>query len=270
MRCLYINLDAAEDRRRDLEASFTAAAPAGWTLERTPAVNAGKLPPQLSPLTPPERACWASHLRVLESVRADEGAVLVVEDDTIFSPEAFAVLPRMLEAAPDYDLVFGDLIPTDIMALANLTRRWPKLANKGHSALEDLTASTFAGASAYMLRASAAPRLVGALQDRELQALPYDLALGRLVRIGKLRAGFCFPFVTAPGPHADASSIQDAQSRFRDAAFNAYRRLLFVRRDLAQCRRDAEQIEASHEDEAAKLAGNFLGAFLSSAFEGAP
>lgn len=265
MRCLYINRDSAVGRRRNVEASFSAAAPPGWELVRIQAVegSAGEAP---GSLTPAERGCWLSHLRAITHTADDDEHVLIVEDDTRFARRAFEVLPRMLAAVPDCDLLFSEVTLIDINLMASLARRWNGLAAKGEFLLHNLQSTRFASTSAYMVRGSAKRRLAQVLEDPAQQSEPLDLALSRLIQSGRLKARLCFPFLTAPSPDADSSSIQDGAFELRAGVFHAFRRLMFVDRDLAACRAEAERLSDSHGDEGARLTGLVLGALISDRF----
>lgn len=265
MRCLFINRQAAADRRRALEASFAATAPSHWDLLRVEAVEADDIADPRG-LTPAERACWLSHRKALEATVDDDEDVLVVEDDTRFCRRTFSVLPAMLAQAADCDLLLSEVMPTDIKLLADLARRWNGLTRSGQFLAPSLAQTPLAGASAYMVRGPSKAKLLGLLAAAEVQAAPYDIALRELARSGRLHARFCFPFLTAPGAEADRSSIQGADIDLRQAAFHAFRRLMFVERDLDASRAEAAALTAAHGDEGAALAGQILGAIMSGAF----
>lgn len=266
MRCLYINLDAAQTRRRNVEASFAAAAAPDSELVRVPAVEAAAVAAEAGALRPVERACWKSHLAALRASGPGEDDVLIVEDDTRFSAAAFRLPSAMLAATPGCDVLFTDLMPTDFGVLAHFARQWPELKRTGRFLLHDLARTGFIGATAYVVRGRAKAKLVSALEAPELRDKPYDMALVELARSGAIDARVCFPFLTAPSDDADSSQIQPETADLRQAAMHAYRRLMFVDRDLDASRAEIARLQAAHGDEAAQLAGAVFGAIMSPAF----
>ncbi|HEY8617660.1 hypothetical protein [Phenylobacterium sp.] len=259
-----INREAAVDRRRNVEASFAACAPAGWDLVRVPAREAADVAGEAGGLKPAERACYLSHLDALAAAGGEDA--LIVEDDTRFSPRTFETAAGMLAAAADCDVLFTELMPTDIRLLADLARQWPKLARERNFLLPGLAKSGFIGASAYLVRGQANAKLREALAAAELADTPYDLALGRLAREGRIQARFAFPFLTAPSADADRSQIQSEQVDLRQATLHAFRRLMFVDRDLAASGQEMQRLGAAHGDAGASLMGAVFAALISEAF----
>lgn len=259
-----INRAAADERRRNVEASFAAAALAGWELVRVAAREAQDLAAAAGPLTPAERACRLSHLDALEIAGGDD--VLIVEDDTRFSPKTFAVAPGMLSAARDCDVLFTELMPTDIGLLARLARQWPGLVRDGNFLMQGLAGTGFIGASAYLVRGGSAAKLRAALAAPELADTPYDIALSQLARAGRIQARFAFPFLTAPSADADRSQIQADSVDLRQATLHAFRRLMFVDRELAASQAEMQRLTAAHGDEGAALMGAVFAALISQAF----
>jgi len=266
MRCLYINRDSAADRRAHVEANFAATAPAGWELVRIPAIEAAEITDPPAPLTPSERACWLSHRKALASTVQDPDDVFIIEDDTQFSPRAFGLLMRMMAATPACEVLFSEVMPTDLALMAHFARQWPTLAKGGNFLLHDLARTRFAGASAYLVRGTVKARLLAELDDPAHAATPYDIVLSNLARGGRLQARVCFPFLTTPSPDADASQIQVERSRLREATFHAYRRLMFHAVELGERRGELDRVAAAHGDEGAALAGMVFAALISEAF----
>jgi GR25 family glycosyltransferase involved in LPS biosynthesis len=266
MKVLYINRDAAVERRRNLEASFAAARSPDSDLIRIPAVEAADVAAEAGVLTPAERACRMSHETALRWPAASGEDVLIVEDDTRFSPAALRLAGPMLAATPACDVVFTEVMPTDFGVLAQFAHRWPELKRTGNFLLHGLGRTGFVGAAAYVVRADAREKLLAALQAPELADKPYDMALVELARSGAIDARVAFPFLTAPSDDADASQIQPGGVDLRQAAMHAFRRLMFVDRDLDRSRDDVARLQAAHGDEAAALAGGVFAAILSEAF----
>lgn len=266
MRCLYINRLGASERRRWLEGHFVRHAPAGWTLRRIAGVDAVDLPPTQSPLTPAEHGCWEGHYCALAATADDTDDVMIVEDDVQFAPQAFNILPQML-AASELDIIFADVMPTDIRLVVGLARKWPRLHSAGQFQIQALTGSDFTCAAAYLVRGNTKARLLALLDSPACRSLPIDIALAHLIGRGDIRGGVAFPFLTAPSPHANISSIQPDRAHRRDMTFLAYRRLMFAGRDLETCREELSTLESVLDDKHARLVGKVLGAFTSERFD---
>lgn len=266
MLCLYINLDAATGRRARVEASFAAANAGPWRLARIPALTPADVAGQAGTLSPVEKACFASHRAALAASLETPGDVLIVEDDTAFSPRTFDMLGKLSAAAPQLDVLFCEVMPTDIGALAAFTRQWPTLSAAGNFLLQDLSRLGFYGAGSYLVRAPAKARLLAALDGLETWDRPYDIVLRDLAHAGSLRAAVVLPFLTAPGPDADGSQIQSEDTALREAVTHAFRRLMFVDRDLDACVAEGRRLEAAHGDPAARVFGAILAGLVSERF----
>ncbi|MEQ1769384.1 MAG: glycosyltransferase family 25 protein [Devosia sp.] len=112
MQVYYINLASRIDRRAFMETQLSAI---GLTFTRIEAVT----PNDLSAadikrycnswrhhwLTPPELACWSSHLRAMSALLASDAPyALILEDDSILSERVPAFLFAFEVAAPPYDI----------------------------------------------------------------------------------------------------------------------------------------------------------------------
>lgn len=263
MKCLYINLDSATDRRRAVEASFAAANTAGWALERIPARTPADVAAVAGAIKPVEKACFASHRAALS---ADAEDVLIVEDDTAFSPRVFDMLPRFAASARQFDMIFTEVMPTDIGSMAAFTRQWPRLAAAGNFLLQDLSRVPFYGAGAYYVRGSARAKLATLIDTVQPLDRPYDIVLRDFITQGAIRACVAVPFLTTPAAGADTSSIQSAETDLREAVTHAFRRLMFADRDLSALRGEVARIDAAHDDDGARLFGALMGAMASGAF----
>lgn len=264
MKCLYINLDSATDRRQALEASFAATSPPGWELVRVPARTPGDVVAVAGAIKPVEKACFASHRAALVAGEAED--VFIVEDDTAFSPRVFDLLPRFAASARHFDVIFTEIMPTDIGSMAGFTRQWPRLAAAGNFLLQDLARVGFYGAGAYYVRGASRAKLAGLLDTVQPLDRPYDIVLRDFIAQGAIRACVALPFLTMPAVAADASSIQSAETDLREAVTHAFRRLMFADRDLTALRGEVARIDAAHDDEGARMFGALMAAMASGAF----
>jgi GR25 family glycosyltransferase involved in LPS biosynthesis len=266
MDCLYINLDSASQRRAHIEADFAAAAPANWRLLRVAATTADEAKNTAGSRRDAEKACWLSHRRAIAERLADDEPVMIVEDDTCFSPRAFGLIDALLQASGEWDLLFTDVIVAELSDQARLMRDWSRLSIENRFRLLDLARTAFAGANAYVVRGGAKRHLLEALDRQPALDLPYDIQLARLIHSGVLRANAIFPFVTTLSAFADRSSIQAGQAA-RDVTINAFRRLMYVDRDLAALRSQIDRLPPC-EDEAAELFGQLTARVVSPGYAG--
>ena len=263
--CVFINLASAEARRRSLEASFAAAAPAHWRLERYPALGPTDVAHLGGSLSGPEKACFASHRAVLEAHLETDENLLIVEDDVEFSPQGFPVLDQML-ASQDWDVLFTDVALCDLSLMVHLARRRDSMLAGGGFAVVNLAGRSFFGSSAYVVRGSAKRRLHAALAEPGQLDQPYDLFLRDLCSQGALKFGACFPFLTTIAAHADQSQIQPQGDDVFDRVMNVYRRLMYMDRDLPECRRDVAGLRDAYCDEASMMVGTIFAALVSPGF----
>lgn len=263
--CVFINLPAAVGRRASVEASFAAAQASGWSLQRFEALAPPDVAAIPGAISAAEKACFASHRTALAQQLDGDDPVLIVEDDAVFSAQAFAVLDGMLAQAGAPDILYTDAALCDFNLMVHLASRRDGMAARGEFAAVDLAGRSFFGATAYAVRGAAKARLHAALIAAETLDQPYDLFLRDLIHRGEFKGAVAFPFLTTLASEADASQIQAGDTAVFDATLNAYRRLMYVDRDLAQCRVDAERL-AANTDEAARLVGGVFAAIVSPAF----
>jgi len=264
MKCFYINLDGATARRENLERSFHSHAAPDWELVRVPASGPGDVIDTPGPLTPAEKACWRSHrAAVFASLACDEDC-LIVEDDLQFGPRTFQMLERVRAAEATWDLCFTEIgLRVENMML--YAQRYAQYAAAGAVSLNDLSRLKFSTASGYLVRHASKVKLIRLLDAVASLDRAYDFFLQDLTHSGQLRSIFCFPFITQPGPHAEASQIQPSVHELRDRMHVSFRRLMHLDRDLDALEPELAQLEALHGDRGAALVGKVFGALASDA-----
>jgi len=190
--------------------------------------------------------------------------VLVIEDDVRFSPRTFYILGALAEADTEWDILFTDITLTDADSMVSFARDWPQLARAGNFRLHDLAQIPYVGAAGYVIRHASKRKVLAALDNLPPFDRAYDVALRDLIHGGALAGRGCFPFLTAPSADADTSTILPARLQLRGRMINAFRRLMFVDRDLEASRRDIAALDAAHADPAAILIGGVFAAMVSS------
>lgn len=258
MQAGFINLETATARRAQVEAGFAAVPHEGWILSRFPAVTAEEMTAAPGSLQPAEKACFESHRRLIGQHLADAEPLLVLEDDVAFARATFPLLAAMAQAGGEWEVLFTDLAFLQAGYMAQAARDWDRLTAADQVQVVPLRGAAFVGSTAYLVRGAAKAKLHGLLRAVEVLDTPYDIVLRDLVAAGTLKAAVCLPFLTTLSPAAEQSQIQgetDVQLR----AFDAFRRLMFVERDLDASRAAVAAIEADMP-EADRMAGVLMAA----------
>lgn len=258
MRAVYINLDTAAERRALLEASFARVPQAGWELARFPAVTAAEAAAAPGAILPTEKACFESHRRVIAQSLADDRPLFVLEDDVAFSQIVFPFLSAVADHPGDWDLLFTDVALIQAGHMMRIARQREELARESEVSILPLRGVYFASAAAYLVRASSKAKLHGLLQEPRALDLPYDIYLQELSASGRLNVSACAPFLTTLAPVSGQSQIKE-HPLLQHRAMDAFRRLMFVERDMAACNREAAGLRAE-APEPARLLGDILGA----------
>jgi GR25 family glycosyltransferase involved in LPS biosynthesis len=267
MKCVYINLDSATDRRRRIEASLAASVPPGVQVVRFPAVPAAEAQQTPGKISPGAKGCFLSHLRILESAIEDPAPLVILEDDAVISPRAFGVIDQALRSSHlEWDLLFTDVGIGALDHLLKLARVRGDLIREGNFRLVDLKDMSFFGSAGYVVKPGSKAKVLAALRQAQRLDVPYDIYLRRLVVSGQIKARACFPFVTTI-EESGSSQIQADEHAFADQTLNTYRRLMFVDRDLGRTREQAKTLlDRAATDEAAELTGLVFWALTSDHF----
>ena len=169
----YINLASRSDRREYMDEKLGNLGLKGCRVEAvTPAdISVGDLDLYCNParakfLRPNELACTLSHERAWQMmISAGDDRALILEDDV----ELSRLLPAFLAEAGSIDF---DLIRVE--TTGNATRVFPILQTGASGVAIRPFRSTPMGSAGYVIRASAAQRILG---SRALRVLHTDLAL---------------------------------------------------------------------------------------------
>jgi GR25 family glycosyltransferase involved in LPS biosynthesis len=218
MKCFFINLDQAKERRLALEQNFARFALPHWSLERfaavdTQAVQARKITGHLRPT---EMACGVSHLDLIRAKRSEPAPFLILEDDALFGPHSCKSLSEAvdrLEQQDTWDILFPDLCIVQIGVMADLLALRRELMREGQFRLLDPSRWAFSSATSYILHPRAIPKILSA--EPKNWTLPYDLLLRQLVQQGRLRARCIFPFALSLEETSNRSTITRAMKPAR-------------------------------------------------------
>lgn len=269
MDILYINLDRQRDRRSFLESNFQSVKAAHWRLHRVEAVDAAFAATHAvrGRLRDAEKACYLSHIKAIETAREIPGPVMIVEDDVLFGKGSFAAIEALLAATPEeaWDLIFTDVAIGSVHSMIDLFALRRKYQDTGPK-LINLTNLLFSGAAAYIINHDAKHKLLDLLPRNGPFEIAYDLLLRMLVHEKRLRASVIFPFATTLSPFAENSGIQGKQDEITDTVLNAFRRLMWLERDIDAAMAVLDRTGAGRDDPETLAFSNLLGAFLSPSF----
>jgi GR25 family glycosyltransferase involved in LPS biosynthesis len=265
-RCVFINLPAATARRESVEASFAASRHAGWALERLEALGPHQVADLSGAIRPAEKACFASHRAAIGRGLDDDAPLLVVEDDTLFSPQAFEAVDRLLALPHDWELLFTDVAICDLSLIAHLSRQRERLVAANEAVAVNLSGRNWFGANAYVVRGPAKRRLHALISEPAALDRPYDLFLRDLAAAGRLKLGCAFPFVTRLSAHAEESQLQEEAAPLFDRTLNAWRRLMAVDRDLDAMAAEIRALSGAVATDESRLVGDIFGVIAAPAF----
>ena len=235
----YINLDRSPERAAFMEAQL-ARLGLSRAVRRHTAVDGSLLTsPPGSALMPGERACFLSHLQVLEGA-APDGFTLVLEDDAELSDQLPELVGKAIAGPLDQvDIAFLECqphpTPAHVAALWEVACRLLPDAAQGSrraAGIELLNAARFFkwGTSAYVVTPAGRGKLIG-LMKRWLQEgpqLPVDRCIERALVAGELRGVLTVPFLATTALQWHGQSTIGNDTRVPPHAFMVLRRLLYA------------------------------------------
>jgi len=270
MKYLYINLDAATDRRAFVEGNFAECSHREPVIGRVAAIDIATVTANGVPGTngPGEKACYLSHLKALRQSLEHDDEVLIAEDDVLFSPASTATIegvPRAFEGR-NWDLVFTDICVPRPRAMVNLFGMVKQARQKGDLYYLPLKGDFFfAGSTSYIVNRHSKRKLLDLMEGQPLNR-PYDLGMRDQIAMGKLTAFVILPFATSLSKYGDNTQIQADGFAPTEFAWNSFRRLMWQGRDLPALVQDARKIDADFHDDESEVFSTILKATLTDNF----
>jgi GR25 family glycosyltransferase involved in LPS biosynthesis len=248
MDCFYINLDSATERRARLESNFNAVKKPNWTLARFAAIDTDYIKQNeiRGTTSPGEKGCFLSHKFLIGQNLDREGPILIVEDDAAFGYRTCTLIDAILKQNEtlDWDILFTDVCITNLKKMIDLLQyRRDMTAKKIDIAFMELIKMGFAGSTAYIVNAKSKKKLYDLLAVADVIDLPYDLYLRHLIHSSKLNGYSLFPFVTSLSEFSEDSQIKSAATDRPDIAWNMFRKMVWVERNLAKCKTGLESVK---------------------------
>jgi GR25 family glycosyltransferase involved in LPS biosynthesis len=249
MDCFYVNLDSATERRAALEANFNAVKKPHWTLTRFAAIDAEYVRNNAvaGATKPGEKGCFLSHKFLIEQNLDREGPMFIVEDDAVFGRRTCTLVDAILRQNRDkeWDILFTDVcVPNLEQMMALMEYRRNLAAKKIDIAFMGLGRMGFAGSTAYIVNAGSKRKIYDLLDAATSLDLPYDLYLRRLAHASVLSVHSLFPFVTSLSDLSEDSQIKGTDANRRDLAWNMFRKMVWVERNLPKCRTALDSVRA--------------------------
>ena len=256
-------------RKHALESNFQANKALGWSLRRVDALAANAVahqPP--SCLRDPEKACFLSHIKAIETAKLSAGHVMIAEDDIQFGARSLAAIDAALARAPadSWDIIFTDIWVTSTHAMLDLLLLRRRVCGDAAPRLINLGRMPFVGATAYIVNANSRDKILYLLPRGDPLEIPYDVYLQQLIHNNRLRGFVTFPFATTLSSNAETSQIEEAPSRDK-TAMNAFRRLMWLERDIGAAAASIDKVRTGMDDPETLAFLKILSVFLAPDFE---
>ncbi|HEX3430749.1 MAG TPA: glycosyltransferase family 25 protein [Rhizomicrobium sp.] len=267
MECYFINLQNAEERRKEITRNFSEMAAPGWHLDRFAAIDAEYVRLNQIPGTKrdAEKACFLSHTFVLQQCRRSERTIWVMEDDAVFGRQTCSLAESVIGSIDpeSWDIIFTDIIVTTVNAMVDLVAARRQLMVNRTVQLVNLASFPFAGATSYIVNGKSLERVCSILGSFRSIDVPYDLYVRNQVHNSNIRAIVIVPFITTLSSRAEFSSIQDNDALSPDRVLNLFRRLFWVDRNVAEHRSAISELEKTFCDDESKMFSTLFAAMVS-------
>lgn len=244
VRCFYINLESAKNRKKDLESDFLRNKTKNFQLTRIQAIHAKEIGENKGQITKTDRAVNRSHLKALKEAQKATEISAIMEDDTFFFKETFPILERLIRKIPDSPpiVIYTDIMVTTPNWIAEFQRNYERRKLR----LKDLKYVQYAGASFYIANRSAIEVMIPyALANLDSQ--PWDMTMRSLVHKGLLTGKVTTPFLTSVNANADNSDNQPPELQSTDLVWNTYRRSISLHPELFPIRESLHRIRKEYK-----------------------
>jgi GR25 family glycosyltransferase involved in LPS biosynthesis len=255
MKCLYINLDSATERRARLEANFQDVRAEGWSLARIDAVNADDVREMGIPgsIRDAEKACFLSHKQALRESLNDDGHVVILEDDVLFGRNTCSTLSRLVAEAEghlEWDIIFADVVITRLAGMVELLGLRRQLIAEKTTRLLELSQVWFAGAMAYVVNRNAKMKLLRLAEAHTKLDMPYDIFLRQCVHGAAVRGYVAFPFAVSVASVGDVSQLRIDSEKRTETIWLTFRRMIWAESDFRDQLPLIESLSSTIDDEA--------------------
>ena len=112
----------------------------------------------------------------------------------------------------------------------------------------NLTKINFVGSTAYLVNPKSKQKLYDLLDAADELNIPYDLYLRGLAHISALKVFALFPFVTSLSEFSEMSQIKLSGLNRGQLAWNMFRKMIWMERNLADCKSGLEFLKSKLTD----------------------
>jgi GR25 family glycosyltransferase involved in LPS biosynthesis len=273
MRAKYINLKSAADRRLELEKNIRSIQPNPWTIERFDAIDINHIKTINLPgkIRPSEKACFLSHVSVLEEMRSKnpKEPFIVWEDDVVIGEISHIAISQFLKQIHpnQWDILYTDLIIPDLKSMLDLFILRKKLKSQNQIEIIDLTNHIFAGATSYLINPDSLDKILKPLKDLQSINEPFDLILRRLIHQKAIRGHALFPFATTVSNNSLNSQIQPDSTIGTDLAWTIFRKLMWAEASPEDLYVLSNRLSSLHPDPESSIMGMIAASILSPHFK---
>jgi len=270
MKCYYINLDVATNRKLNIEKNFLENNSGQWGLIRFPAIDVKYVENNkiAGNLRSNEKACFLSHKFAIKQNLSAIEPILIMEDDAVIGKSTCEILDNFIKLSNkfEWDILFTDICvpqPTKMIELIELRK---KLSASNKTQILNLANFGFAGATSYILNPNSLEKVFRLLDAKDTLDIPYDLYLRKLIFENKLKGFVIFPFVTTLSSESDASQIQLDDTANTDLVWNTFRKMIWMDKKTEDSKLFLEKISRDICDEESKQFGTIISACISNKF----
>jgi GR25 family glycosyltransferase involved in LPS biosynthesis len=178
------------------------------------------------------------------------GHLMIMEDDALFGPHSCQIISAAAQSMSDatWDILFTDACIPSVLSMLDLFLLRRQLVSAMQIKAVNLKEIRFAGSTAYVLNSRSKEKLLGLLKRTPVLDLPYDLALRSLIHESALNGFMTFPFATSLSEHAELSQIGGGNMEINDATWNAFRKLMWADRNIAEATERLDRIGGAFLD----------------------
>lgn len=266
MKYSFINLESCADRREFVLDNFRAASSGEQHIDRISAVDTEQIVKEgvSGNIKANEKACYLSHYKAIQASLMHNDHVFIAEDDVIFCERSTVVMNTMIDKIDQqsWDILYTDVCFPHIDSMVNLFFKRRQFETNKEMEFLNLANLRFCGATAYIVNKLSKQKILNLLPRNDLN-FAIDIVLRQLIHHKKIKGFALFPFPTSLSKFADNSQIQSGDDLVPDFLFNAYRRLVWLGRNIDDVSALLNQVDNSLYDEDSDTFSALLRALLS-------
>lgn len=256
MDCIYINLAADIDKRKDIESLFSAYGPSHWVLQRFEAIDKNYVQANSikGNISDGAKGCFLSHKSLLHQNLGNNNPLLILEDDVVFTSQTFAVIDEILQQLAhnqSWDIIHTDIcIPSPGAMIDFYMAKKDTPPNKIN--LINLQDKFYASTAGYLINSKSIEKIFNLLNSAECIDQPIDLFYRTLTHAGVINSYVTLPFITSLSSKSKQTNIQTNEHAYTELVWHTYRKFIWLSPDQNLVQDEIlkiEKSEISKEDE---------------------